>query len=755
MSHYLYRLGRFSFRHRWAVLCVWLIVLVGVGAAGLGMGGKLTDNFAIPGTESQRALDLLQHKLPQLAGAETQVVFATQGDITLTEPRVTDAIAKSVANLKAIPQVSFAAGPADTHVVSPDAHVGLGAVQYTVEASSVSDATLNAVEAAFTPARSVGVQVEYSGEVYPGSAIVVPETPEIIGIAAAFIILLITFGAVVAAGLPILTACIGVGMGALGVLAAAALTDMPSASLSLALMLGLSCGIDYALFILTRYRTELLRNPSERDGSAASAHDRATALEESAAMAVGTAGSAVVFAGLTVILALCGLAIVGIPFLTAMGLAAAATVAISLLIALTLLPALLGFAGVSVAKVISAPVRPGHAKEGAHIAAHAAHLTAGTRWGRFVVRYRVPLLVAGTATLIVIGLPTLSMHFGLPNGATQPPSSTARKAFDITAEHLGPGFNGPLLAVADLSNAKDPAAAVSLTAALKAEPGVLVAVPVVDQNGTAIIQLIPTTGPNDSATADLVKRIRADRANIEGSTGAHILVGGITASNIDTSAKLAAALPIFLLAVIGPAFVLLSIAFRTGMVPITSIIGFLLSVFAALGVQVAVFQWGWAAGILGITPGETSGFIPIIALAIIFGLSSDYEVFVVSRIKEQLAKTGDPQDAIRNGVGVSVRVVTAAGLIMFGVFISFIFGGDPTIKAIGLTLAAGVIFDALVVRLTLIPAVMSLLGRGMWSHFRFFVKYLPDLDIEGTALEAAREARLGTTTATDVPGVTA
>ena len=743
MSHYLYLLGRFSFRHRWAVLSAWLIVLVGVGAAGLGMGGKLTDNFAIPGTESQRALELLAQKLPQLSGAETQVVFATQGDITLTEPRVTDAIAKSVANLKAVPQITVAAGPADTHMLSPDAHVGLGTVQYTVEASNVTDATLTAVEAAFAPARSVGVQVEYSGEVYPGSAIVVPETPEIIGIVAAFIILLITFGAVVAAGLPILTACIGVGVGALGVLAAAAWTDMPSASLSLALMLGLSCGIDYALFILTRYRTELLRNPPERDVSAAPAHHRVAPPEEAAAMAVGTAGSAVVFAGLTVIIALCGLAIVGIPFLTAMGLAAAATVSISLLIALTLLPALFGFAGASVAKVISAPVRLGHSREGAHIAAHAEHLTAGMRWGRFVVRYRVPLLVAGTAALIVMGLPTLSMHFGLPNGATQPPSSTARKAYDITAEHLGPGFNGPLLVVADLSDAKDPAAAVSLAAALKAEPGVVVAAPVVDQNSTAIIQVIPTTGPNDSATADLVKRIRADRAKIEGSTGARILIGGTTASNIDTSAKLAAALPIFLLAVIGPAFVLLSIAFRTGMVPLTSIIGFLLSVFAALGVQVAVFQWGWAAGTLGITPGETSGFIPIIALAIIFGLSSDYEVFVVSRIKEQLAKTGDPQEAIRKGVGVSVRVVTAAALIMFGVFISFLFGGDPTIKSIGLTLAVGVLCDALIVRLTLIPAVMSLLGRGMWLHFRFFAKYVPDLDIEGTALEAAHQARLG------------
>ena len=333
------------------------------------------------------------------------------------------------------------------------------------------------------------------------------------------------------------------------------------------------------------------------------------------------------------------------------------------------------------------------------------------------------------------------MHLGLPSGASQPESNTSRRAYDMTAEHLGAGFNGPLLVVADLSGAPDPRAVEAIASNLRREEGVVAATPAMAQNGAAVIQVIPSTGPNDTATADLVQRIRADRAAIEGGTGASILVGGTTASNIDTSDKLAAALPVFLLVVIGLAFVLLTVAFRTAIVPITSIVGFLLSVFAALGVQVAVFQWGWAAGLLGVTPGETISFLPIIVLAIIFGLSSDYQVFVVSRIKEEFSRNPaegsaeDAREAVRSGVGLSARVVTAAALIMFGVFIAFLAGGDPIIKSVGLTLAVGVFLDAFVVRLTLIPAVLAMLGSKAWVHSRWFGRYVPDLDIEGNQLE--------------------
>lgn len=581
------------------------------------------------------------------------------------------------------------------------------------------------------PVQDAGLQVEYSGAVFPGYKVAVPHLPEIIGIGAAFLILLITFGAVVAAGLPIVTAAIGVGIGALGIFVVAAFVDMPTASLSLALMLGLSCGIDYALFILNRYRNNLLLLMPR---------------QKAAGLAVGTAGGAVVFAALTVIIALCGLAVVGIPFLTYMGISAAVSVLIAMLIALTLLPALFGFAGGKVAKFIEPPLQPGRPKEVAQVAAYTPQRTMGAAWARFVVRFRKPLLLGGSAALIVIGLPSLGMHLGLPSGSSQPESNTSRQAYDLTAEHLGPGFNGPLLVVADLTGAT-PDAAQTIASNIAREDGVVAATPAGGDQRTAVIQVIPETGPNDTATADLVRQIRADRDAIQADTGATFLVGGNTASNIDTSDKLAAALPVFLVVVVGLAFILLTIAFRAALVPITSIVGFLLSVFAAMGVQVAIFQWGWGADLLGVTPGETISFLPIIALAIIFGLSSDYEVFVVSRIREELSNTDSDSaalDAVRSGVGLSARVVTAAALIMFGVFIAFLAAGDPIIKSVGLTLAVGVFLDAFVVRLTLIPAVMAMLGDRMWSRSKWFDRYVPDLDIEGTALESERKGLVTT-----------
>ncbi|UXA14439.1 MMPL family transporter [Mycobacterium sp. SMC-8] len=730
MSRYLYALGAFSFRRRWIVLGAWLAVLAAVALAFAGFRGQPSDNFTIPGTESQRAVEQLQQNLPAYGGAQTQITFAAPEGRAVTD--FTPAIDDAVARLSTLPDIAAAAGPAQTRQVSPDGRVGLGTVQWKAPIGEVSDRALTTLEDTMKPVQDAGLQVEYSGAVFPGYKVAVPHLPEIIGIGVAFLILLITFGAIVAAGLPILTASIGVGIGALGILVVAAFVEVPTASLSLALMLGLSCGIDYALFILNRYRNNLLLLMPR---------------EEAAGLAVGTAGGSVVFAALTVVIALCGLSVVGIPFLTYMGVAAAVAVVIAMLIALTLLPALFGFAGGKVATFIEPPLQPHRPKEVAQVAAYTPQRTLGAAWARFVVRFRKPLLLGGSAALIVIGLPALSMHLGLPSGSSQPESNTSRQAYDLTAEHLGPGFNGPLLVVADLTTASSPDAVQTIASNIAREDGVVAAAPAGGDARTAVIQVIPETGPNDTETADLVKRIRADRAAIEADNGVRFLVGGTTASNIDTSDKLAAALPVFVVVVVGLAFLLLTVAFRAAMVPLTSIIGFLLSVFAALGVQVAVFQWGWGAGLLGITPGETISFLPIVVLAIIFGLSSDYEVFVVSRIKEELATHSGPDAAlaaVRTGVGLSARVVTAAALIMFGVFIAFLAGGDPIIKSVGLTLAAGVFLDAFVVRLTLIPAVMAMLGDKMWAHSKWFDKYVPDLDIEGTALEAKHRSPVTT-----------
>jgi putative drug exporter of the RND superfamily len=720
MSTYLYRLASFAYRRRRLVLGLWLVAAIAAIAIAQASGGKTNDTFSIPGTESQNAAAVLTAKLPAFSGGQTTIVFAARGDANtgkVTDAADKAAIESAMAGLKSIPQVSAVTTPFQSKLISPSGTIALGTVQWSAPATSVTDASLNAVKAAMKPVQSAGLQVEYNGSVYPGWRVVISETPELIGIVIAFIILMITFGAFAAAGMPILGALVGVITTLMGVTAVASVVTIASASTTVALMLGLSCGIDYGLFILSRHRTNLLNGMTP---------------EESVPLAVGTAGSAVVFAGLTVMIALCGLTVVGIPFLTVMGLAAASSVAVALLIALTLVPALLGFAGMKVARFTRLPLLGTRAERTARRSAADPDSPAGARWARFVVRRRVPVLIGGIALLGVLAIPALSTQLGLPGAGSDPASSTDRQAYDLTTEGFGAGFNGALLIVAQ--DTHNPAATSQIASALTKLPDVATVTPVTTQNGVSLIKVIPKSGPNDPATITLVNTIRGDRAAIEGSTGAHILVGGTTASNIDVSAKLSNALPVFLLVVVGLAFILLTFAFRTILVPIKSILGFLLSMAAALGAQVALFQWGWGQHIFGITPTETISFLPIIMLAIIFGLSSDYEVFVVSRIKEEYTQNGDARRAVARGTGHSARVVTAAALIMFSIFVAFMFTSNPTIKVIGFSFAAGVFLDAFVVRLTLVPAVMAIIGSRIWYHPRWFGRYVPNPDIEGEHL---------------------
>ncbi|MDX6339449.1 MAG: putative drug exporter of the superfamily [Streptosporangiaceae bacterium] len=718
MSTYLYRLARFAFLRRRLVLAVWLAAAIAAIAVAQLSGGKTNDTFTIPGTESQNAAAVLQARLPAFSGGQTTIVFAARGTAKVADPALERAIDSAMARVRSIPQVSAVVTPDKSRQISPSGKVALGTVQWSAPAAMVKDAGLTALSAAMKPVQAAGVEIEYNGSVYPGWRTVISEVPELIGLIIAFGILMITFGAFAAAGMPILGAIIGVITTLMGITAVASVVSIASASTTVALMLGLSCGIDYGVFILSRHRTNLLNGMTP---------------EESVPVAMGTAGSSVVFAGLTVIIALCGLTVVGIPFLTVMGLAAAASVAVALLIALTLLPAMLGFAGPKIVTFTRLPWLGARTGRVARRSAADPDSTAGARWARFVVRYRVPVLISGIALLGVLAIPALSVHLGLPSGASKPASDTQRKAYDLTTRAFGAGFNGALLVVAQ--NAGTPAATGQIAAALTRYPGVAKVTPVAAENGISLIRLIPDSGPDDPATAALVHTLRGDRAAIEGQTGANILIGGTTASNIDVSAKLSAALPVFLITVVGLAFILLTFAFRTILVPIKSILGFLLSMAAALGAQVAIFQWGWGQHIFGITPSETISFLPIIMLAIIFGLSSDYEVFVVSRIKEEYTRNGDARRAVQRGTGLSARVVTAAALIMFSIFAAFMFTKDPTIKAIGFSFAAGVFLDAFVVRLTLVPAVMAIAGSRIWYHPKWFSRYVPDPDIEGDRLD--------------------
>lgn len=719
MSRYLYRLARWCFRHRWATLLSWLLVIAAaVGVAGAA-GGKTTDALSIPGTESQRVVSALQEKLPAASGASTQVVFATP-NADITAAGYQQAIDAAVQELGKLPQVTGVASPFKTMAVSPDKHLALATVNYDSAAGDVKSATVDGLRPAAQAAHDAGVQVEFGGAVYPHAKAANSET---IGMAVALVVLVLTFGSLLAGGLPIATALFGLVISMMGISILAAVTDIAAASTSVASMLGLSCAIDYALFILSRHRTNLLAGQSP---------------EESAGRAAGTAGSSVVFAGLSVIIALCGLAVVGIPFLTVMGLTAAGAVALALLVALTLLPALLGFAGERAGRFSRLPLLR-RARPATENAVRDPARLAGTRWAAWVVRRRVPVLVLGVLGLGLLAVPAVSMDPGLPGANARPTSDTSRVAYDLTTEHFGPGYNGTLTVLAE--NVTDPARTQQLSASLGRLPGVASAHVGVVTDGIALISVVPTTGPADPHTADLVHHIRDDRPALQEQAGGTVLVGGQTAMDIDVSAKLSQALPVFLVVVVGLAFVLLTFAFRTILVPLKSILGFLLSAGAALGAQVAVFQWGWGKALFGVEPTQTLSFLPIILLAIIFGLSSDYEIFVVSRIKEQYTRTGDARGAAVTGTGLSARVVTAAALIMASIFVAVMLGDDPMVKAIGFSFAVGVLVDAFVVRLALVPALMAILGSRIWYHPRWYGRLVPDPDIEGEKLAEALDHR--------------
>ncbi|MEU1875593.1 MULTISPECIES: MMPL family transporter [unclassified Streptomyces] len=715
MSTYLYRLSRWCFRHRWATLASWVLIVTVAVLGAQAADGRTDDNFSIPGTESQQAVSVLKDKLPAASGASTQVVFAAPDGQDITDATRQKAITQAIRDLGALPQVTRVGNPFETNLVSPDKRIALATVTYATAAGDVEEATVDKLESAAAAAEDADVKVAFSGDVYPHDEAAV--NSEAVGMVVALLVLLVTFGSLVAGGMPLVTALFGVVISMMTLTMLAAVFDIASAATSVATMLGLSCGIDYALFIVSRHRANLQAGHSP---------------EEAAGRAAGTAGSSVLFAGLSVIIALCGLTVVGIPFLNVMGLAAAGTVAIGLLIALTLLPAFLGFAGERMGRFSRLPGLR-RARPATETAVHAPEKLTGTRWANWVVRRRVPVLVVGVLGLGLMAVPAASMDLGLPGADARPTSDTSRQAYDLTTEHFGPGYNGTLTIVAE--NVGQPAQAQAIGSALKKLDGVASADPAAVVNGIAVINVVPTTGPSDSATSDLVHDIRDRRTELAAGTGAHLLVGGATATHIDIATKLGDALPVFLLVVVGLAFVLLTFAFRTILVPLKSIVGFLLSTGAAFGAQVAVFQWGWFKDALGITPSQTLCFLPIILLAIMFGLSSDYEIFVVSRVKEHYTRHGDARAAAVTGTGLSTRVVTAAALIMVSIFVAVMAETDPVVKALGFSFAIGVFLDAFVVRLALVPALMALVGSRIWHHPEWYGRLVPDPDIEGEKLE--------------------
>jgi putative drug exporter of the RND superfamily len=723
MSSFLYRLGHTMFRRRRRVLAVWLGALVAMIVLAGSFGGSTSERFTIPGTESQDAIDLLDARFPAQSGSEARVVFAAPEGTVLTDATNRAAVEAAIADIGGGAEVLDVTDPFVTGTISADETIAFSDVRFGDQASEVPHNAIDELTAAATSAETAGLQVQLGGEVMNANVEEPGRQSELIGIAVAIVVLLISFGSVVAMGLPLLTALIGLGVAMTGITLTANYVDLSSTAPILATMIGLAVGIDYALFIVTRHRQNLAEGFS---------------VEESAARANATAGGAVVFAGLTVVIALAGLAVVGIPFLTVMGLAAAGTVLVAIAIAVTLIPALLGFAGPNIDRW-----RLGRARTGAHAE---SHQTLSARWARRVTQRPVVALVGGLAVMLLLAVPVFSMRIGMTDAGSNPPSTTQRQAYDLLADGFGPGFNGPLQVVVDLEgSAVDASAALSSsTAALAADPGVLmVGEPIVnDRADTAIIPVVPRSGPSSAATEDLVHHLRDNVVpDLETATGATVLVAGSTAAQIDMADKMSSALPIFMLIVIGLTFLLLMVVFRSVLVPLKAAIAILLSIVSSFGVLVAVFQWGWLKDVIGLE--ETVpivSFLPMIMFAILFGLSMDYEVFILSRVREDYVRTGDGKRSVLTGLTSSARVITAAALIMISVFASFVLGDDPIIKMFGVGLAVAVFLDATVVRMVLVPATMALLDRANWWLPRWLDRLLPNVDVEGERLLAALDA---------------
>ncbi|CAA9242700.1 MAG: Integral membrane protein [uncultured Acidimicrobiales bacterium] len=711
MSALLFRLGRSSARHPLRVIGLWLVAAFAVVALQGATGGEFSDSFRVPGVESQRAVDVLKDRFPSQAGQSARIVFHAD------DGRVDDATHRPIvdgarAQLSSGQDVAAVTDPfeAGSEAVSADGRTTYVDVAYTADvlaAVHFEDASIAA-----DAARSDGVQTDFTGTL-AGLGAEGPSS-EVIGVVAAIVVLLIAFGSVVAMGLPIATALAGLFVGAAGVGVLSAFMDVPEFSLILCMMVGLGVGIDYALFIVTRHRQHLHEGMS---------------VEDSAGTANATAGQAVLFAGTTVVIAILGLFLAGLPAISAMGASVALVVAVAMLAAVTLLPGLLGLAGTKIDKL------------SIHRRTHlvkAADQTVSGRWAHHVGNHPVRYAVVSFVTLCAIAAPALSMRIGTADDGNASRHTTQRKAYDHLASGFGKGFNGPIQVVIEVPTPADRTAVDRVHDALQRDPGVAaVTAPFYNGDGdTAMLRVNPTTAPQDGRTDVLVRHLRSDviPGAVQGSDARALLTG--QAMVTDLSDRITSRLPLFISAIVAMSFLLLMVVFRSVLVPLKAAVMNLLSIAAAYGVIVAVFQWGWGNELIGleqtmpITP-----FAPLMMFAILFGLSMDYEVFLLSRIREDYVATGDNRRSVVSGLSSTARVITSAALIMISVFGAFVLGDDPIGKLFGVGLAVAVFLDATLVRMVLVPATMSLVGRANWWLPGWLDRILPHLDLEGGAPE--------------------
>ncbi len=721
MSNWLYRIGRFSARHRGWVVAGWIVLASAAVLMNRTVDAGTVDNFEVPGVESQEAIDLLDERFPERSGATAMVVFHTTVG-SVTDDDASAGIVATVAEVRALPEVVAVTEPlASERSISADGTTAFAAVQFDDSAAELGTDVLDALLDIAPAAEAAGVQVEYGGELPTILKERTTGPAEMIGIIAALIILFVTFRSVYSAILPLGVAVLGLAVGLSLVGLMGSLIDIPSVAPRLGTMIGLGVGIDYALFILSRHRDHL---------------EAGMALEESIGRTNATAGQAVVVAGGTVVVAILGLQLAGIPFVAALGYSASLVVAIAVAVAITLLPALLGFAGPRVlAKTHRQPAERAAVAVASGDAVEETGHSGWVRWAHWVAHHPWRSGLAATLVLLTLSIPVLDMRLGQADAGTDPTSTTHRQAYDLLAEGFGDGFNGPLLLTIDLGESADPAVLEVISAAVAADPGIAAVSPA-ELNAvgdTAIITAIPTTTPQDEATSDLVHRLRdTTLPDATEGTDATALVGGPTAGFIDQSDKIADRLPWFIAAVVTLSFLLLMTVFRSILVPLKAALLNLLSIGAAYGVVVAVFQWGWGRSLIGLDEAvPIASFVPMMMFAILFGLSMDYEVFILSRIREEYHRGHTNIDSVVEGLGATAKVITAAALIMISVFLGFVASDDPVVKMMGVGLATAVAVDATIVRMVLVPSTMALVGDPNWWLPRWLDRLLPTLDIEG------------------------
>jgi len=776
------KLARWSTTHRKYVVLGWIALLLAINVLAQSAGTSYSNNFSLPNSDAQRASDLLRRSFPAQAGDRDTIVFKTASG-TARDPAVRAHMGAMFAHVARLPHIAAVISPyggaASGRAISADGRIAFATVVFDKKANELDKSAPERLVAVAQAAARPGLQIELGGQAIQMTEQTGFGISTAVGLLAAIVVLLITFGSLIAMGLPILTALFGLGTGLGAIALFTHVVDTPNFSSELAAMIGLGVGIDYALFILTRFR-EAYTTPGPTFGDA----------RESVVQAMDTAGRAVLFAGCTVVIALLGMMLLGVDFLYGVAISASIGVLLVMAASLTLLPALLTFA----AKRLTRPSRRARRRAGREASAteaptgkpgsaDAAAAPAGgvwMRWSMFVERRPRTIAIAATVFMLLIAAPAMALRLGSSDAANDPATKTTHKAYELLAQGFGPGFNGPLLVVARLPQrervtlgaefgpgthsgsttrvqpaAPRPDVTKRLAGAIAAADGVVAVTPpkLNPAGDVATISVYPNSSPQAYATTQLVERLRDEVIPpVEAATGVKVYVGGVTAGAVDFANTLGEKLPLFIGVVVLLSALLLLIVFRSLVIPVQAAAMNLLSIGAALGVIVAIFQWGWLGGLIGVSGGPIESFIPVMLFAIVFGLSMDYEVFLVSRIHERWAHTRDHSRAVAEGLALTGRVVTAAATIMVCVFLSFMLGEDRVIKEFGLSLASAVALDALVIRCLLLPAVLHLIGSRTWEIPAWLDRLLPRLNVEGSAAQAAAEAGSFTGTPAAAPG---